>query len=90
MSRSYRKNPICKQKNYSFNKKLANRRVRYSEDVPNGKAYKKYYCSYDICDWKWVPEAKHYFLDDETNYCRHWGLTEKELGNTWEKFFRRK
>lgn len=34
-------------------KNYANRVVRHSKNVPCGKAYKKFYSSYDICDYKW-------------------------------------
>jgi len=32
------------------NKKRANRRIRKILDISNGNAYKKLFCSYDICD----------------------------------------
>ena len=32
-------------------KKYANKKVRRTQDVPNGKAYKKLYDSYNICDY---------------------------------------
>lgn len=51
MSRSYRKVGGWKDQN-TFMKKCANRRVRHKKDIPNGKAYRKYTCSYDICDWR--------------------------------------
>lgn len=35
-------------------KRYANRVVRNSMDVPNGKAYRKYSESWDICDFRWV------------------------------------
>lgn len=31
-------------------KRLANKRVRRTKDVPNGSAYKKLFESWDICD----------------------------------------
>lgn len=56
MSRSYRKNAVVTdQQSGSARvrqaKRLANRAVRVSDDVPSGKAYRKYSCSYDIRDW---------------------------------------
>ena len=43
-------------------KNYANRVVRHAKEVPDGKAYKKLYCSYNICDYKWqiFPEDKSY------------------------------
>lgn len=61
MSRSYRKTPVVTlqqkrgqnaRKTVSKSKRKANRRVRISEDVPDGKAYRKYSNSWDICDYK--------------------------------------
>jgi len=49
MSRSrasrYRRCPI-----FTPNKKKANRRVRRTPDIPDGTAYKRVFCSYEICD----------------------------------------
>ena len=66
MSRSYRRNGFAKwQGNATSSKRHANKVVRKTEDVPNGKAYKKAYCSWNICeqgawliDWElpWVKE----------------------------------
>jgi len=43
-------------------KRVANKVVRKSKEVPNGKAYKKLYCSWNIHDWKWMvfPEDDRY------------------------------
>ena len=35
-------------------KRFTNKTVRRSWDIPNGCAYKKLYCSYDICDYKFL------------------------------------
>lgn len=52
MSRSYKKPWICDRSPY--NKNQANRKVRrYKRRIQNGKSYKKLYCSYNICDYKW-------------------------------------
>ncbi len=34
-------------------KRRANRTVRHSTSVPSGGAYKKEYCSWEICDYRW-------------------------------------
>ena len=57
MSRSYKKtagwtdhgSPWSK-----YAKRFANRVVRNSKDVPSGGAYKKLYCSWNICDYKFL------------------------------------
>lgn len=54
MSRSYKKNPIskCDPKNGTPGKKFANRKVRRCKDaIPNGKAYRKIYNSWEIHDY---------------------------------------
>ena len=62
MSRSYRKPWItdgykgsnCRQ----FYKRCANRKIRRSKDVPNGRAFKKFYETWDICDYKSLADEK--------------------------------
>jgi len=61
MGKSYRK-PYCTDgfkgsKKRQFFKRYANKTIRHAEGVPDGKAFKKFYCSYDICDFN--------FYDDE-------------------------
>lgn len=53
MSRSYKHIGFCKcEKSCKIGKKFANKRVRnYKGEIPNGKAYKKIYNSWDICDY---------------------------------------
>ena len=48
MSRSYKK-PYRKDKNDTFAKKQASKKVRKS-DISDGSLYKKVYQSWDICD----------------------------------------
>jgi len=53
MSRSYKKNPIVKDHNSGrIGKKFANKKVRnVNTFIPNGNAYKKLFCSYNIHDY---------------------------------------
>lgn len=56
MSRSYKKTP-CSSDNSHFMKKKAARSFRSGKkscnwECKSGGAYKKYFCSYDICDFK--------------------------------------
>ena len=51
MSRSYKKSPINKDRNNKAEKRQASRAVRRASDVPNGKQFRKVYCSWEISDW---------------------------------------
>ena len=53
MSRSYKHHPFCtdRKDGAKWWKNQANRKVRHSLDVPNGKAYRKFYESWEIRDW---------------------------------------
>lgn len=56
MSRSRKSKLVEKFNTYKFYKKKANRKIRQipiDEEIPGGKQYKKFYCSYDICDGHW-------------------------------------
>jgi hypothetical protein len=62
MSRSYRK-PYCTDGykgslRKQFFKREANKKIRNSEEVPDGKAYRKFYDPWNICDY-------HYFVPKE-------------------------
>ena len=52
MSRSYKRSPICKDKNFKKGKRLASRAVRRTSDVPKGKQFRKVYCGWNISDWR--------------------------------------
>ena len=54
MSRSYRK-PVFSDKKDRYWKKQANRTVRRTKDIANGRAYRKVICSYSICEFRyWI------------------------------------
>ena len=53
MSRSYKHTDFVKDSNKKFMKRFANKKVRHSKNVPNGGAYKKVFCSWEISDFKW-------------------------------------
>lgn len=65
MSRSYKKTPgWCDrnpwQKNYA-NRRL--RRVSVDHEIPSGGSYRKYSCSWDICDYKYLLYTNTKVLD---------------------------
>jgi len=57
MSRSYRR-PFYVEgygtAHKRFEKNQANRCIRRALDVPDGKAYKKFYDHWNICDYKFI------------------------------------
>ena len=56
MSRSYRKNPVVKDrygsKALKFYKRLSNKKVRHSSGIHNHCSYKKVFDSWEIHDYK--------------------------------------
>ena len=52
MARSRKKVCVWKNHNSKHMKRFANKTVRHTKDIPNGMAYKKLFCSWDICDYK--------------------------------------
>jgi hypothetical protein len=60
MSRSRKKHPVRKDHNKGM-KRIANRIIRRTLDIPNGKAYRKVFESWNISDWNfwWDPEPRY-------------------------------
>ena len=71
MSRSYRKPwAVCSYgtRHKQYAKKEANRLIRRTKDVPNGKAYRKFYDPWNICDYKYpvnVTDPHHEFYQED-------------------------
>lgn len=72
MSRSYRKNLYyvdgqnkragCMNRR-KFMRRKANKRVRKSEDISNGSAYKKEFNSWNISDWRFKYNPKNPYAE---------------------------
>ncbi len=89
MSRSYKKIPCCKDHNKGM-KKCANRYVRRNYlIVPSGKAYKKLFCSYDICDYKFLESFSSYKMWMAKNN-RGIRYSDKQLYGMWYKYYKMK
>ena len=91
MSRSRKKHPFCKcEKSCKKGKKIANHKIRnlskMNEEIPNGKAYKKFFCSWDICDYCHSCTYKEYLL-----WLKAWNydLTDNDYID-WYKTYKRK
>lgn len=97
MSRSYKKSPVIADRN-PWAKRQANKAVRkYKGFIPNGGAFKKIYCSYDICDYKFMYTLQEYLCAFAYSWVyRITGKipkTEypfKTRIDEWERWYRRK
>jgi len=96
MSRSYKKHPFCTdghRNSTQESKKCANKKVKhYKKGLPNGSAYKKLSCSYDIHDyisrWSWQ-EAKNDYFNENTRWKDEYHSL-KEFYRFWKKYYKRK
>ena len=82
MSRSYKHTPRSGDKKDKYLKNYANRRLRrYPINKPplNNCTYKKYNCSWDICDYETVA----------TSFEEYWERLIKNWYN-WEQYYNRK
>ncbi len=82
MSRSYkhRKSAVVhvKEQNSKFGKRQASAAVRRAADVPNGRQYRKFYCSWNISDYEWT--EKKYTRDE---FRRKWFDTSHFNPDKW-------
>ena len=99
MSRSFKKFIVCKDTNSKFFKRMAVKAVRHNKDVPNGSKFKRYYCSWNICDYrckenyytaeqfrrKWFDKS-----DSEFYWMRKRFRTWKEAYRHWLRWYRMK
>ena len=75
MSRSFKKTPGFTSSGSSHRrvaKKQANVKVRNTPDIPNGKAYKKIFCSWDIDDYPYILFSK--------------GMYNRYVEDIWRRF----
>ena len=91
MSRSYKKVPCCKDHTRGM-KQRANRYVRRNYlAVPSGMAYKRLFCSWDICDYKFLDSfsayKKGFLYYHRNNYGKY---SDKELYRMWYKDYKMK
>jgi hypothetical protein len=89
MSRSYKRVPC--RKDYSCGmKRHANRYLRRNcLDVPSGGAYKKFFCSYDICDYR-ILESFHSYRKKWMNHNQNSKYSDQELYRRWYKGYKMK
>lgn len=55
MSRSYKKHPGFKDgdRKKRWWKRQANKKIRRTQELDDGKSYRKVYDQWKICDWNW-------------------------------------
>lgn len=88
MSRSYKRIPCCKDHNLGA-KRLANKKVRRNNwSILAGNSYKKIFCSYSICDYKFLDS----FLEYKNSHEKYNGkrYSDKELYKKWYKAYKMK
>ena len=96
MSRSYRKHPICKDAAGKFMKRFANKAVRHNLDIPNGKAYKKCFESWNISDWCYLWSKEEAIKDYERAQTKEYSWIRDHFDTLeqyliyWEKCTKRK
>ena len=94
MSRSFKKHNIVKDKVSKDMKKFANKKVRNTPDVPNGKSYKKVFESYDIHDhidyWSKEMAIKRWETAEPDSWIRTRFETLEKYLIYWEKCVKRK
>ncbi len=82
MSRSYKHVPCCKDHNRGM-KKMCNRYVRRNYlVVPSGMAYKKLFCSWNICDYKFF-KILFFFQEKRILNIIVGKYSDKELYRMW-------
>lgn len=65
MSRSYKKHPCATAAKTKGMKQIFNRKIRRSKDENPYRDYKKKNCSWDICDFKCLPDKSEDKMTDE-------------------------
>ena len=93
MSRSYKKHPYSGS-NTSGTKRFANQKVRNTDNIPNGKAYRKLSLSWDICEYGNTETFGEFLARINNRPLRSWDKpderTNEELYNEWCSMYKRK
>ena len=100
ISRSYKRTPRCGDKKDKYLKNYANRRLRrYPIDKPplNNCTYKKYNCSWDICDYETVATSFEEYWErlirNWYNWGQYYGLSfpdRQKAKKDYYRFYRQK
>lgn len=96
MSRSYKHTPVVTDRSgrpgsAKYFKRQANRKVRHTFDVPNGKAYRRVYNPWNIRDYIFYwPQS--YAVERYNRYYDIYGnqSLEEYINKVWKKYYFRK
>ena len=98
MSRSYKKTPYSGDRKDKGLKRYANKRLRKIDDIAilQGKRYRKYSETWDICDYYDITPFKAFYQWRLKNWYK-WGVrygepypSEEEAYKDWKKWYKRK
>lgn len=87
MSRSYKHSPVAKMRNSGWAKRQASRASRRNQDEPNGRAYRKDYHPWEICDWRGRPESLREYARDMGDDS---GPPSRKTKRKYKKYYRMK
>ncbi|MFB6367019.1 hypothetical protein ACFCP7_23825 [Paenibacillus elgii] len=95
MSRSVKKSPAWtdhRTPGTRWAKQQASKAARrYAGDMQNGKWYRKLYCSWNICDYRFFKTRQQAIHEWETSpWPRDRQMSRKEAVLDWFKFYKRK
>lgn len=95
MSRSHKKKPFCTDgsvKTTKHKKKIANRKVRNTSNIPNGGSYKKVSESWNIHDYITRRTWEQFKNDWETGELSSYynNKTIDQIRQYWERYYKRK
>ncbi|MCM1166524.1 MAG: hypothetical protein NC299_07070 [Lachnospiraceae bacterium] len=81
MSRSYKRTSVVKDSGSKFSKRMASKSVRRASDIPKGCGYRKLFCSWNICDWRFF---ETFYSTKE--FRRRWFDKSDEEFDAWRRF----
>jgi hypothetical protein len=93
MSKSFKKHPVCtdSHRDSTSIKRVANKAVRQCNgSIPNGRAYRKLFCSWNICDYKFRNSLEEFISLRESFSFKYEGrgLTDQEITEETRYWYR--
>lgn len=94
MSRSYKKHPICS--NYyadkKFAKRQANKKIRSTDEISNGKQYRKISESWNIADYHlyWTEKEARAWYRKNPHLQSKYKNEDEYIKEEWFPYFKRK